>query len=200
LKTCVDNKAAATCAGKEKTFAKETADKLAAEQSAEAAYEKQIGVAKGTASASLVTANLAALNKLLGESAAFVAVKGVNGAAADGALTAAEKAYKAHLALIAGDKAALAAKTKDKLAKIVACEALQYNEYVKTLNAAIAKRKADIKTIVGLLDARVKPTKGTKGWRCEKALSNGTFRPARDEKTCAEGLCCGAAKIIPNAS
>jgi len=89
LKTCVDNKAAATCAGKEKTFAKETADKLAAEQSAEAAYEKQIGVAKGTASASLVTANLAALNKLLGESAAFVAVKGVNGAAADGALTAA---------------------------------------------------------------------------------------------------------------
>merc|ERR1711970_213598 len=36
---------------------------------------------------------------------------------------------------------------------------------------------------------------GAAGWRCEKALSNGTFRPARNEKTCAEGLCCGAAKF-----
>lgn len=26
-------------------------------------------------------------------------------------------------------------------------------------------------------------------------MSNGTFRPRRDEATCAEGLCCGAAKI-----
>lgn len=140
------------------------------------------------------------MNTLLKESAAFVAVKGVAGAAADGALTTANKAYAAHLGLIKGDKANLAAKTKDKLAKIVECEAQQYNEYVKTLNAAIAKRKDDIKAIVALLDARVKPAKGTKGWRCEKALSNGTFRPARGEKTCAEGLCCGAAKVVPNAT
>lgn len=26
-------------------------------------------------------------------------------------------------------------------------------------------------------------------------MSNGTFRPRRNEATCAEGLCCGAAKI-----
>lgn len=26
-------------------------------------------------------------------------------------------------------------------------------------------------------------------------MSNGTFRPRRDEATCATGLCCGAAKI-----
>lgn len=200
LKTCVDNKLVATCSGTEKTFAKETADKLAAEQSAEAAYEKQIGVAKASAAASLVTANLSALNALLKESAAFVAVNGVGGAVADGALTTANKAYAAHLLLIKGDAADLAAKTKAKLAKIVTCEAEKYNEYVKTLNEALAKRKADIKIIVGLLDARVKPAKGAKNWRCEKALSNGTFRPLRDEKTCSDGLCCGAAKIVPNAS
>jgi len=200
LKTCVDNKILSSCSGTEKTFAKETADKLAAEQAAEAAYEKQIAVAKGTAAASLVTANLSALNALLKESAAFVAVKGANGAVADGALTTANKAYAAHLLLIKGDAADLAAKTKDKLAKIVTCEAEKYNEYVKTLNEALAKRKADIKLIVGLLDARVKPAKGAANWRCEKALSNGTFRPTRGEKTCAEGLCCGAAKIVPNAT
>jgi len=26
-------------------------------------------------------------------------------------------------------------------------------------------------------------------------LSNGTFRPSRDETSCNEGLCCGAARI-----
>lgn len=86
------------------------------------------------------------------------------------------------------------------MAKIVECEAEQYNEYVKTLNEAVAKRKQDIKDIVALLDARAVPAKGAAGWRCEKAISNGTFRPARNEKTCATGLCCGAAKVVPNAS
>lgn len=68
LKTCVDNAKVATCSGSEKTFAKETADQLALEQAAELAYEKQIAVAKASAAAALVTANLSALNALLKES------------------------------------------------------------------------------------------------------------------------------------
>jgi len=68
LKTCAGNAKVATCGGSEKTFAKETADQLLVEQAAEAAYEKQIGAAKLTAAASLVTANLSALNALLKES------------------------------------------------------------------------------------------------------------------------------------
>merc|ERR1712036_119501 len=83
---------------------------------------------------------------------------------------------------------------KIKLAKIVDCEALKYNEYMKALADATSARKEKIAKIVKLLDDRGKPAKGAAGWRCEKALSNGTFRPARNEKTCAEGLCCGAAK------
>lgn len=39
------------------------------------------------------------------------------------------------------------------------------------------------------------PAAGAANSRCEKALSNGTFRPSRDETTCNEGLCCGAARI-----
>jgi len=59
----------------------------------------------------------------------------------------------------------------------------------------VSARKEKIAKIVKLLDDRASPKKGAAGWRCEKALSNGTFRKARNEKTCAEGLCCGAAKI-----
>lgn len=47
----------------------------------------------------------------------------------------------AHVKLIAGDMAALAAAEKTKLAKIVECEASQYNAYMKTMNEAEAKRK-----------------------------------------------------------
>lgn len=39
------------------------------------------------------------------------------------------------------------------------------------------------------------PAPGTAGARCEKALSNGTWRPARGEQACDEGLCCGAARV-----
>merc|ERR1712072_758937 len=53
----------------------------------------------------------------------------------------------------------------------------------------------DLKTIKALIAAEVTPAPGTAGARCEKALSNGTYRPARGEKTCAEGLCCGAARV-----
>lgn len=83
------------------------------------------------------------------------------------------------------------------MVKIVLCEASQYNVYMKTMSDAVSARKEAIKNIVALLDARAKPAKGAAGWRCEKSLSNGTFRPARGEKTCGDGLCCGAAKIVP---
>jgi len=40
------------------------------------------------------------------------------------------------------------------------------------------------------------PKPGTIGARCEKALSNGTFREARgDNGGCGEGNCCGAARV-----
>lgn len=41
-----------------------------------------------------------------------------------------------------------------------------------------------------------RPKRGTAGARCEKALSNGDDRPARNAETvCDTGLCCGAARI-----
>jgi len=39
------------------------------------------------------------------------------------------------------------------------------------------------------------PAAGAAGYRCEKAVSFGTQRPARGETTCAAELCCGAARI-----
>jgi hypothetical protein len=61
----------------------------------------------------------------------------------------------------------------------------------------VTTRASNLSTIGGLIDAEIaaEPARGTAGARCEKALSNGTFRPRRDETTCGEGLCCGAAVI-----
>jgi len=57
-------------------------------------------------------------------------------------------------------------------------------------------RLADLTTIKELLEKDlVKPAPGSAGARCEKALSNGTWRPARGEQACDEGLCCGAARV-----
>lgn len=83
------------------------------------------------------------------------------------------------------------------LAAIISCKEAQYDAYSTTLAAAIATRATNLTTIEGLIDAQeaAKPTRGAAGARCEKAMSNGTFRPRRDEATCAEGLCCGAARI-----
>lgn len=63
---------------------------------------------------------------------------------------------------------------------------------------AIATRAADISTIERLVDEAIaaEPARGAAGSRCEKALSNGTFRPKRNAETiCDTGLCCGAARI-----
>jgi len=60
----------------------------------------------------------------------------------------------------------------------------------------MVQRAKDLKTIRGLLEKELEtPAPGTAGARCEKALSNGTYRPARGELTCGEGLCCGAARV-----
>lgn len=60
-------------------------------------------------------------------------------------------------------------------------------------------RLADLKTIKALMETElVTPEPGTAGARCEKALSNGTFRPQRGEMTCGgeeSGLCCGASRV-----
>jgi len=82
-----------------------------------------------------------------------------------------------------------------KMATIVACKAEKYDEYWNTWMDAIGDRESDLETIEDLLTDQVIPERGSAGARCEKALSNGTWRQARDDTTCNEGLCCGAAKI-----
>jgi len=60
------------------------------------------------------------------------------------------------------------------------------------------QRAADLVTIKALVKANEasRPAPGTIGARCEKSLSNGTWRPARGELTCgSEENCCGASRI-----
>jgi len=82
-------------------------------------------------------------------------------------------------------------------AAVMACQITAYDKYRTTLESEMVQRATDLKTIKALLEAEMaaKPAPGTKGARCEKAISNGTYRPARGEQTCAEGLCCGAARV-----
>jgi len=84
------------------------------------------------------------------------------------------------------------------LEAVVVCKEKAYDAYSAALVAASAKRAADLKLIEAELDKAEAaiPATGTAGARCEKALSNGTFRPKRDEtNSCGTGLCCGAARI-----
>jgi len=97
--------------------------------------------------------------------------------------------------LINTKKVEVDAATALHLAAIVTCKETEFDKYAATLAAAEATRATNISTIQALVDGATKPTAGSAGARCEKAMSNGTFRPRRDEATCAEGLCCGAAKI-----
>jgi len=157
-------------------------DTDATAKAAKKLYAAEIPKAKATASA--MSAKLKDLEKLLTEAKALDA----------GAVLKAQGDYDNWLKLQVKEQGEVALKEAAKLKKIVECEALKYNEYAKALADAVSARKEKIGKIVKLLDDRAKPAKGAAGWRCEKALSNGTFRPARNEKTCAEGLCCGAAK------
>jgi len=83
------------------------------------------------------------------------------------------------------------------LAAIVACQSEKFDLYAATLAAALATRAQKLEDIERLVDeaAAAAPAAGAAGARCEKAMSNGTFRPKRSETTCGEGLCCGAARI-----
>lgn len=77
-----------------------------------------------------------------------------------------------------------------------ACEIAAYDVYRETLENQMTERAANLKKIKELLDAYEEPAPGTLGARCEKALSNGTFRAKRDtEMMCGEGNCCGAARV-----
>jgi hypothetical protein len=90
----------------------------------------------------------------------------------------------------------LDAAEKAKDAAVLACQIAAYDTYRTALEAEMVQRAEDLKTIKALLETElVEPAPGTAGARCEKALSNGTYRPARGETTCAETLCCGAARV-----
>lgn len=86
-------------------------------------------------------------------------------------------------------------------AAVIACQVKAYDAYRSTLEDAMVARNADLVTIKGLITAELtKKEPGTVGARCEKALSNGTFRPSRTkegEEVCGdpEEFCCGAARV-----
>lgn len=85
-------------------------------------------------------------------------------------------------------------------AAVLTCQIAAYNTYRETLENAMVARLDDLKTIKGLMETELEtPEPGTVGARCEKALSNGTFRPQRGEMTCVgteeNPLCCGASRV-----
>jgi len=96
---------------------------------------------------------------------------------------------------LAKDEVATAQEALD--AAVTACQVAQFDKYRESLEDAMVKRNADLAKIKALIKAAAdaKPAAGTAGARCEKALSNGTWRPKRGEETCAEGLCCGASRV-----
>jgi len=98
---------------------------------------------------------------------------------------------------IAGAQGDVEEAIADHLAAIVACKVENYDAYTETLQLAQQSREDDLDDILALVTEAEEdaPAAGAAGSRCEKALSNGTFRPTRGATTCNEGLCCGAARI-----
>lgn len=96
-------------------------------------------------------------------------------------------------------KAELADAEKDLAATTLACQVAAYDVYRSALEDALATREGNLATIKAMLEALPEtPAPGTEGSRCEKALSNGTYRPKRGEDQCGgkdSGLCCGGARI-----
>jgi hypothetical protein len=77
------------------------------------------------------------------------------------------------------------------------CKVENYDKYSLALKARNAQRVKDLDTIQKLVET-AGPARGAAGARCEKALSNGTFRPARGPKSGActgDTACCGAARV-----
>lgn len=99
------------------------------------------------------------------------------------------------LATIADEEAAVAAAEEALAEAIRTCQVEAYDTYRETLEEELVARAQKLADIQALLEAHSEPAAGTEGARCEKALSNGTWRPARGEQTCEEGLCCGAARV-----
>lgn len=96
--------------------------------------------------------------------------------------------------------AATALKDADEAldAAMTQCELAAYDTYRKALVSDMQDRADDLATIKALLEGQTKPALGAAGSRCEKALSNGTFRPRMAqgrEMPCDEDLCCGAARV-----
>jgi len=89
---------------------------------------------------------------------------------------------------------------KEKYDKTLSeCKVAQYDLYHAALKKRETTRTEDLEKIKKLLADTVAPARGAAGARCEKALSNGTFRPARSATTCTAAAgkvaCCGAARI-----
>lgn len=93
--------------------------------------------------------------------------------------------------------AAIAANAAELQGLIATCEAARYDEYAAALVTAQETRASNLAAIERLIATAETnaPAAGAAGYRCEKAVSFGTQRPARGETTCAAELCCGAARI-----
>jgi len=65
------------------------------------------------------------------------------------------------------------------LSAIVACKVENYDNYLETLQLAQQQREDDLDDILALVTEAEEdaPEAGAAGSRCEKAMSNGTFRP-----------------------
>merc|ERR1711862_897470 len=74
-------------------------------------------------------------------------------------------------------------KEAEQLTAIVACQGVKYDAYARTLATADADRATKLKAIAKLIDDKLAPARGKAGARCEKALSNGTFRDKRNPET-----------------
>lgn len=100
-----------------------------------------------------------------------------------------------------GAKTDLADAEKELTRVTLACQTAAYDKYRTALDEALGTREANLLTIKTMLEAQAEePAPGALGSRCEKALSNGTYRPKRgvEAGTCGgkdSGLCCGAARI-----
>jgi len=114
----------------------------------------------------------------------------------DGTWDVANNTLLGYVQAVADAEVALKNAKDARDAAVHACQIAKYDEYRESLEVAMIARNNDLATIKALMTQELeKPEPGTAGARCEKALSNGTYRPARGEETCAEGLCCGAARV-----
>lgn len=89
---------------------------------------------------------------------------------------------------------------KAKADAVLACQTAAFDDYWTALQAEKLARQNDLTAIKAMLEALpAPPAAGAAGSRCEKALSNGTWRPSRVQGeaslVCDEGLCCGAARV-----